>query len=98
MPLAKDLTVFVHVTDENSRIVGQHDGAPAFALYPTTAWQPGESIVDVHEVQMDSAAGTYALVTGMYDPNTLARVPAFDSKGPRLPNDQVVLTQLRIAP
>ena len=98
MPLTKDFTVFVHVTDANSRVVGQHDGVPAFGLHPTTAWQPGESIVDVHEIQMGSAAGMHTLLVGMYDPNTLARAPAFDSNGARLPEDQVGLTQITVGP
>ncbi|MEW5718144.1 MAG: hypothetical protein AB1817_05940 [Chloroflexota bacterium] len=95
-PIEKDLTVFAHVADADNRVVAQHDGAPAFALYPTTAWQPGESIVDVHEIQVDAAPGVYTIIVGMYDPNSLARVPAFDSTGARLPNDQIVLTRVAI--
>ena len=95
--IEKDFTVFAHVADANARVSAQHDGAPAFGLYPTTAWQPGEQIVDVHDILVD-APGTYTLFVGMYDPNTLIRVPAFDATGSRLPNDQVVLTQVSIAP
>ena len=96
--IEKDFTVFVHVADANNRVVGQHDGAPAFGMYPTTAWQPGELIVDAHDIQVDAAPGTYTLLIGMYDANSLARVLAFDSNGTRLTNEQVVLTQVTIAP
>jgi hypothetical protein len=96
--IEKDLTVFAHVADANNRVVGQHDGAPAFGMYPTTAWQPGELIVDAHNIQVDAASGTYTLLIGMYDANSLARVLAFDSNGTRLTNEQVVLTQVTIAP
>ncbi len=96
-PAAKDFTVFAHVVAADNRVVAQHDGAPAFAFHPTTAWQPGERVVDVHEIQIDDA-GTYTIRVGMYDPTTRARVPVFDATGTRLPNDQIVLTQITIAP
>jgi hypothetical protein len=93
--IAKDLTVFAHIADSNARVVAQHDGAPAIGLYPTTAWLPGELIVDTHEILVDGPS-VYTLVVGMYDPNTLMRVPVFDASGVRLANDQVLLTQITI--
>lgn len=96
--IEKDFSVFAHVADASQRIVAQHDGAPAFGLHPTIAWQPGESIVDVHDIPVDAASGTYTLLVGMYDPSTLTRVPMFDPNGTRLSNDQIVLTQITIAP
>lgn len=95
-PLANALTVFAHITDAQARIVAQDDRAPAFGLYPTTAWQPGERVVDAHPLRVTAAPGTYTIIVGMYDPNTLERVPAFDANGTRLPNDQVSLTSITI--
>ena len=95
--IENDFTVFAHVADANAHVIAQHDGAPAFGLYPTTAWQPGELIVDVHDILVD-APGTYTLIVGMYDPNTLVRVSVFDSNGARLANDQAMLTQITIGP
>jgi len=92
----KDFSVFVHVTDADGNLVAQHDGAPAFGLAPTTAWQPGERIVDVHDLRVDAAPGVYTIIVGMYDPNSLARVPVFDARGARLPNDQIALTPIVI--
>lgn len=89
----KNYTVFVHLADTNQRIVAQQDRAPAFGLYPTTAWQPGESIVDAYDLSVDTS-GKYTLIVGMYDPATLARVPAFDANSNRLPEDGVALTQI----
>jgi len=91
-----DLTVFTHIVDETRRVLAQHDGVPAFGWYPTTAWQPGERIVDVHEIRADAAPGTYTLVVGMYDARTLARVPAFDASGARAADDSIILTQITI--
>ena len=96
--IAKDYTVFVHLADANGNVMAQQDHAPAFGLYPTTAWQPGESIVDVYDVPVDAPAGIYSLIVGMYDPNTLIRLPVTDSNGNRLSDDQIVLTQITIAP
>jgi hypothetical protein len=85
----------VHLVDAHNQIVAQQDRAPVFGLYPTTAWQAGESIVDVYELGVD-APGTYALIVGMYDPNTLERIPAFDANGTRFTDDSIVLTQITI--
>jgi uncharacterized membrane protein len=93
--IEKDYTVFVHLADANQRVVAQRDRAPAFGLYPTTLWQPGESIIDAYDLSVD-APGKSTLIVGMYDPATLARVPAFDANGNRLPEDRIVLTQITI--
>lgn len=93
--IAKEYSVFVHLVDVNTQIVAQQDRAPAFGLYPTTAWQAGESIVDVYELDVRTP-GTYTLLVGMYDPNTLERVPAFDAHGKRWGDESIVLTQITI--
>jgi len=94
-PFAKAYSIFVHLVDAHNQIVAQQDRAPVFGLYPTTAWQAGESIVDVYELGVD-APGIYALIVGMYDPNTLERIPAFDANGTRFTDDSIVLTQITI--
>lgn len=94
--LTKSWTVFVHVVDTEGRVVAQHDGVPSFGRYPTTAWQPGALIVDVHTIRVDAPPGTYALVVGMYDTDSLTRASVFDPRGARVPNDQVLLTTIAI--
>lgn len=89
-------TVFAHVIERDGRVVAQHDGVPSFGRYPTTAWQPGELIVDVHTIRVEAAPSTYALVVGMYDVESLTRAPAFDANGARVPNDQILLTTITI--
>lgn len=68
-PTPIDYTVFVHVPGDNGVISG--DGQPAGGRYPTSAWQPGQIIEDVHalpagrELQIPRAAiGFYRLDTG----------------------------------
>ncbi|MCX7840674.1 MAG: glycosyltransferase family 39 protein [Anaerolineae bacterium] len=94
--IEKSWTVFTHVLDANARVVAQHDGIPSFGRYPTTAWRPGELVVDVHAIRVDAPPGTYTLVVGMYDAESRVRAPAFDPSGARAPNDQILLTTITI--
>ncbi|MBI5304961.1 MAG: hypothetical protein HY868_22710 [Chloroflexi bacterium] len=94
--IATDLTVFAHLADANERVVAQQDSAPVRGTYPTSAWQPGELIVDAYDLQVD-AMGTFTILVGMYDSATLARVPVFDANNVRQPNDRVTLTQITIS-
>jgi len=74
-----DYTVFTHLVDANGILVGQHDYPPVWGVRPTSSWQPGEYLVDVHEVQLldgvSPAPGALRLAVGLYDPATLERVP-----------------------
>ncbi len=92
----KDLTVFVHLADANERVFAQRDNAPVRGTYPTSAWQPGELIVDGYDLDIDAPPGTYTLVAGMYDPATNVRAPAFGMDGARLTDDRVTLTQITL--
>ena len=95
-PIEKDYTVFVHLASAGDYVIAQKDNAPVGGTYPTNAWQPDGLIVDAYDLQVDAAPGTYALLVGMYDPATLARVPALDANGVRLTNDRVLLRQVTI--
>jgi hypothetical protein len=68
--------VFVHLLDDAGNIVAQSDSEPAAGSYPTTAWLPGDIIVDQHTIVLpaDLPSGDYALVTGLYDPRTGERL------------------------
>ncbi len=64
-----DYTVFVHVPGESGAISG--DAQPVAGNYPTSAWQPGEVIEDVHLLPPGSdlkvpraSIGLYRLATG----------------------------------
>lgn len=75
-PIRKDLTVFVHYLDSDSKVTAQHDGQPAKGDWPTPLWEPGEIIRDEHPVNVP--VGRYALEIGLYDSSTLERVPLVD--------------------
>ena len=66
--LDRDYTVFVHLLDANSKAVAQHDGQPQANGYPTSLWEPGETIADEHLVTIPAGTppGEYRLAVGLY--------------------------------
>lgn len=97
-PLEEDYTVFVHLLGEhnpatNGPLWAGQDGQPDGGRYPTSAWRPGQVVLDVHRlgVPADTAAGEYQLETGLYLLETMSRLPASDGSGVRLPGDAVLL-------
>lgn len=68
--VSQDYQVFVHLLDTaTQQIVAQGDGPPLEEWYPTSWWEPGETIVDTHHVPLPDnlAPGTYRLIVGFYD-------------------------------
>lgn len=90
--------VFTHLLDAQNRIWGQNDSIPVGGTYPTTAWLPGEVIVDEYEISVksDAPVGEYRIEVGMYDAETMQRLPAFNEEGARMPNDRILLEEIRI--
>lgn len=69
----EDYKVFVHLRDEaDTQMIGQHDGHPVFGFTPTSRWEPGEVLIDRHEIPLpsDLPPGRYSLLAGMYRPDT----------------------------
>jgi len=94
-----DYTTFVHLIDASGRELAPFtDWQPWGGEYPTGLWDPGEQVQD--EVQLaippDLSPGTYRLVTGMYAPDTLIRLPATDAAGQPLRHDLIPLTTIQI--
>jgi len=90
-----DYTVFVHLLDEEGNLVAQHDGPPREGSYPTSWWLSEQVILDRHTIQLtEPISGPTRLLVGLYDPLTLARLPAYDGQGQRLPNDAIPLTEV----
>jgi hypothetical protein len=71
-----DYTVFVHLVADAPQPVGQGDGPPAFGMYPTSRWQPGDLVRDPHEVRLapDLARRRYWLLLGLYRADDGARL------------------------
>jgi 4-amino-4-deoxy-L-arabinose transferase-like glycosyltransferase len=81
-PVKDSLTVFTHLlgpvrSDTNSPVWAGWDQEPGRASYPTSAWQPGEVILDdyVLSIPDDAPAGEYSLEIGLYQLQTMERLP-----------------------
>ncbi len=90
-------SVFIHLLDEEGAIKAQKDGIPAGREIPTTYWVAGEIIVDEYDIAIppETAEGDYALITGMYDPQTGNRLPIWDESGTSL-GDPVVIGRVYV--
>ncbi|MBN1661091.1 MAG: hypothetical protein JXA93_22040 [Anaerolineae bacterium] len=66
-PVEGDYTIFVHVLDKEEK-VAQQDTRPCGAECPTDTWQPGDIIVDRHQVTLpaDAVASFDRLALGLY--------------------------------
>ncbi len=75
-PLSADYKVFVHAVDANGSIVAQHDAMPHAGMAPTSGWQVGATVLDVHEFQVpaESAGVPVEIRVGVYDPATGQRL------------------------
>jgi hypothetical protein len=94
----QDLTRFVHLIDPTLGMAAQVDSQPDDGRSPTWSWTPGETVIDPVRltVAADAPPGFYSLRVGLYDPATGVRVPLRDSADVPLPDDQVILTELRV--
>jgi hypothetical protein len=65
----QDYKAFVHLLDANGQVVAQSDATPAGWTRPTTGWQAGEFVTDVHTLGLRTKLppGEYRLAAGMYD-------------------------------
>jgi hypothetical protein len=86
--------VFVHLFGPDGQLVTQSDAVPANWTRPTSGWQSGEYVTDVHTLNLspDLAGGAYRLSVGMYDQ---------DLAGERLPiatgGDTIELGTIRVS-
>jgi hypothetical protein len=101
--LDQDYTVFTHLLGghnpaTNGPLWAGHDGQPDGGQYPTTSWQPGEVILDVHPLTIpaDAPPGEYQFEVGLYLLETMARLPASDAAGNALPADAVMLGTVEV--
>jgi hypothetical protein len=88
--LPESYTVFAHLLNRDGGLLAQADQQPRHGRYPTTFWQPGETIVDTHTfvIPAETAAGDTQVWLGLYwlaDNRRLQREPGAE------PADAVVL-------
>lgn len=98
---ARNYTVFNHMLDHmldgSATIWGQHDGQPADGQRPSSRWRAGDLVADVHDIAVrpDTPPGTYDLITGLYERETLQRLPV-EREG-AAPSNHVVLLKVSVA-
>jgi hypothetical protein len=96
---ARDYTIFVHVLDGGDRAVAQTDQPPHRGLFPTSFWPRGAVVEDAITVDLaDVPPGRYRVVMGLYDPQTLDRVPVSLPGGEALPDSLIVLGTIEVEP
>jgi hypothetical protein len=93
-----DYKVFVHLLGPEDIPIAQDDGIPVDWTYPTTRWQPGETVRDEHLLAIDPATprGDYRLVVGLYDPDTGERPTVHDAAGKEIVNGLVALRLIQV--
>ncbi len=90
--------VFVHLLDDQNHIWAQWDGVPRNWSYPTSAWVPGEYIVDRYTLTLSpqAPAGSLSIEVGLYDLASGKRLAVTGPSGdPEA--DRIVLQTLRVA-
>ncbi len=99
--LTTDYTVFTHLLgpprpDTGSPLWAQHDSVPVGGLRPTSSWQTGELIQDMHVlfIPVDILPGRYQLYVGLYDSTTRQRLPVQQNNGQE--DEQLFLLEITI--
>lgn len=88
-----DYTVFVHLVDATDRLAAQSDAQPLDGAYPTSIWNPGETVAD--ERLVPAPAGQYRVYVGLYRWDTLERLPAVLGGEP-VPEERLLLGSITI--
>jgi len=75
--LPVDYTTFLHLQNREGVTVAQRDSQPLGGAYPTSNWQAGETIIDPMTLPLPDTlpAGSYTLVAGLYQLETMERLP-----------------------
>jgi hypothetical protein len=95
-PTSIDYHVFTHLHD-GLEMWGQLDGQPVCGNMPTSQWQPGQLVLDAYRIPIrgNSPAVPVALDVGMYDFETMERLPILAADGTAI-GDSVYLGEVLI--
>jgi hypothetical protein len=92
-PLTTRYKVFVHILDAQGKVVAQSDAEPMADLAPTTSWQVGQTIDDLHGIRLPASLASQSLrvAVGLYDPDTNVRLAALAPDDHRYAGDAAEL-------
>lgn len=93
-PPGESYHVFAHL--EDGRVWAQSDGVPVCWGVPTSAWMPGQTVLDQRSLPLptDLPPGEYPLVVGFYEPEGGQRLEV--SVGGEAVGDHLYLTTVRV--
>jgi len=67
--LSEDYHSYVHLLDERGQAIAQSDHRPGQEYYPSSLWQPGETVLDVHvlSIPVEGDLHQVTVVAGVYE-------------------------------
>jgi hypothetical protein len=91
-PMEESYKVFVHVNDDQGKLLAQTDSRPQNYAGNTNRWIPGQVIYDRFAVTLPSVTppGRYQVRVGLYNEADGQRLPVLDAVGKQI-DDQVLL-------
>lgn len=98
-PIDRTYVVFVHLIPQGEVApIAQDDSEPGNGTNPTNTWEPGEIVIDPHQVKVPAGtpAGRYALRVGMYTGE--GRLPIFDTGQSRASDGSIFIANVEIIP
>jgi hypothetical protein len=80
---AADLVTFVHVLDDQGKLLVQFDAPPLEGLVPTSQWPDESLMIDRHKLWLPPGLESppHRLHVGLYDPDTGRRLAIFPEAG-----------------
>jgi 4-amino-4-deoxy-L-arabinose transferase-like glycosyltransferase len=97
-PPGTDYTTLIHLAEAGQPPLATGDNQPLAGQYPTRVWASGEVIDDHYELIIPAglANGRYPLWLGMYDSDTLTRLPLTINQE-RQPHDTYLIGWLEVS-
>jgi 4-amino-4-deoxy-L-arabinose transferase-like glycosyltransferase len=94
---AGDYTAFVHIFDADGEFVTQANTRPLEGTFPTSFWPKGAVVADRIEVPLtDLPEGAYRLLFGMYETETVTRLPLTEAGGEGMPDNLIDLGTVEV--
>ncbi len=92
-PLSQDFTWFVHLLDSSGAIVAQQDRAPQGGYKPTSAWRPGERVIDrlFFPLPPGTDVNGWQLRVGWLDPRDGSPLPVIEPDSTPSESDFILL-------
>ena len=99
VPIEQNYQIFVHLMDENWQQVAGTDMAARDGWWPTSVWEPNQLFDDevIVALPAELPAGQYTLIAGLYQLDTLERLPV-DGPGDRIRDRAALLTTIEVRP